>query len=188
MIRWLCVGVMALPLAACVSTPAPQYQPSIDNTELLLQLNRRLAVGEFGAAAGVENHALSARGVQIRGGSDGTYATFIHDAVVSELQRAGSLDQSAPAQLTATLTRNTLNAGVATGSASVGADFTLERNGEVIYRQSLVEDHRWDSSFAGIVASSAAIDNYGATVQLLLKKLFSDPAFIAALASAAPAH
>jgi hypothetical protein len=184
--RALCLGAAVSALAACVSVPA-QYQPSIDNAELLLKIDRRLGVGEFTAAPGVQNHMLSARGVGIEGGAGG-YAAFLREAVISELRKSGSYDPASPLQLSGVLTRNRLNSGYARGAASVGADLTLRRGEEVIHRNSIDQNHEWDSSLAGIVATSAAMDNYGATVQKLLGKLFSDPAFGAALAAAAPAH
>ena len=173
---------LALCATACVSPPAPKYQASIDNTGLLLKQNAKLAVGLFTAAAGVENHSLSIRGSQIKGGADGTFSTYLRDAVITELQTAGRYDESSKLQLTGTLTRNEISTGLAkTGTASVGGEFSLAKNGAVVFKKSFVAKHQWESSFIGAVAIPAAIDNYSTTVQKLLGELLSDPDFIASL-------
>ena len=98
------IVTLALCATACVSPPAPKYQASVDNTGLLLKQDAKLAVGAFTAAAGVENHSLSIRGSQIKGGTDGTFSTYLRDAVITELQTAGRYDETSKLQLTGTLT------------------------------------------------------------------------------------
>ena len=68
-----------------------------------------------------------------------------------------------------------------TGTASVGGEFSLAKNGAVVFKKSFVAKHQWESSFIGAVAIPAAIDNYSTTVQKLLGELLSDPDFIASL-------
>lgn len=171
-------------MAACASIPAPQYQPSISNTDALLGKGVKIGVGGFSAATGVENKALGVRGLQLNGGGDGTYATYLREAAIKELQTASAYDASSPLSLTGTLTHNELNGrGIKTGSAEVGAEFQLTRDAKVLYRKTLDVRHEWKSSFMGAVAIPAAVDNYSVTVQKLLGKLFSDHEFVAAAAS-----
>lgn len=180
--------LLALALAACVSPPAPKYQPAIDNTELLLRNNARISVGKFTAAAGVNNRSLGVRGSQLNGGSDGTFSTYLRDALIVELQTSARYDGSGEVQISGLLTRNELSAGVGTGEAAVGAEFTLTSNDQVCFKKTLVAEHHWESSFMGAIAIPAAFNNYPTTVQKMLGELFADPDFIAAVraASASP--
>jgi hypothetical protein len=176
-------------MAGCIAPPAPKYQATIGTTELILKQRVKLAVGPFGAAPGVENHALGMRASSLHGGSDGTFSTYLRDAVVSELQTAGSYETGNDGlQLSGVLTRNELDCGIKTGSAAVGGKFSLTRNGQTTFSKAFVAEHEWESSFIGAVAIPMAIDNYTATVQQLLGKLFADSEFVAALHSDGTTH
>ena len=175
------VPLIAIALAGCVSPPAPKYQAAIANTELLIKQSTKLAAGDFTAAAGVSNRSLGMRGSQLNGGSDGTFSTYLHDALTTELQTAARYDPSSELRISGVLTRNELNTGIKTGSATVGGEFSLTRGNTVCFKKTLVAEHQWESSFIGAVAIPAAIDNYSTTVQKLLGELFSDPDFTAAL-------
>jgi hypothetical protein len=180
--RYFAPTLLMLFLAACVSPPAAKYQPAIDNTRILLGQSARLAVGKFSAAPGVSNHALAVRTSELTGGgSDGAFSTYLHDAIVVELQTSGRYDDSSQLRISGVLTRNELSSGIATGTAAVGAEFALTRNDEVCFKKTLVAEHTWDSSFLGVVAIPAAFGNYPTTVQKLLGELFADPDFIAAI-------
>lgn len=179
--RYFALALVMLALEACVSPPAPQYQPAIDNTNVLIRQSPKLGVGKFSAAAGVSNHSLAVRGSQLTGGSDGTFSTYLHDAMVVELQTSGRYDAASQLQISGVLTRNELSSGVGTGTATVGAEFALTRNNEVCFKKTLVAEHKWDSSFIGAVAIPAAFGNYPTTVQKLLGELFADPDFITAV-------
>ena len=182
-VRCLAPVLLTMALAACVSPPAPKYQPAIANTELLMKAPAKLAVGDFTAAAGVNNRSLSIRGSTLNGGSDGTFSTYLKDAMVTELQTSGRYDAASTLQVSGVLTHNELNSGVKTGSATVGAEFALTRNHELCFKKTLTAEHQWESSFLGAVAIPAAISNYPTAVQKLLGMLYTDPEFVAALQS-----
>lgn len=174
-------GALCLSLTACVSVPATKYQPGIDNSSLLLQHQLKMDVGTFTAAAGVENHSLSMRGSQLKGGTDGTYAAYLREALITELQTAQGYVIGDHLSLEGQLTANELNAGaVKTGTAQVGARFVLKRGDTVVYDKVLIAEHQWESSFIGAIAIPAAMDNYGTTVQKLIGKLLVDPEFVSA--------
>jgi hypothetical protein len=185
-VRCATLALVALIATACISPPAPKYQPSIDNVELLNRQTAKITVGKFTADRGVENHSLSIRGSQLKGGQDGTFSTYLHDAVVAELQASARYDEHSPLVLSGVLTRNELSTGMGKGSASVGGEFVLARDSQTCYRKTLLAHHEWDSSFFGAVAIPAAIDNYPTTVQMLLNELFSDPDFVSALRTGSP--
>lgn len=170
-----------LVLSACISTPAPKYQPGIENTSRLIDSKLKMTVGPFTAAQDVENDSLGMRGSQLKGGSDGTYATYLREALIAELQASGGLIENGHLVLSGQLTDNRLNAGnIKTGTANVGARFVLQSGSQTLYDKTLAADHQWDSSFIGAIAIPAAIDNYATAVQKLINKLLSDPEFISA--------
>lgn len=170
--------VLASCLAACAHTPAPAYQPAVANTELLLNGQSKLRVGSFDALAGAENERLRARGASISGGTDGLYSTYLRDALSTELETAGRLDPSSTTVIEGTLIRNDLNAaGISSADATVAARFVVKQSGTAVYEKTLTAEHKWESSFIGMIAVPAALQNYVATVQKLFRELFADPAF-----------
>jgi hypothetical protein len=172
--------VLSLAVAGCASVPTPQYQPAISNTEALLKAGTKMGVGTFTAAKGVENKSLTMRGSSLNGGSDGTFATYLRVAAIKELQTASAFDGSSGLVVLGVLTHNELNASMKTGSAVVGAEFTLTRNDSVVFKKAFEARHEWESSFVGMVAIPAAIENYSVTVQKLLGQLFTDHDFVVA--------
>lgn len=177
--------VLALALSGCASVPAPAYQTGIENTGALIdQRSVAMAVGEFSAAAGVENRRLSMRGLGMSSPSkDGLYSGLLKEALASELQTAGRLNPQSSTQVSGTLTGNEVHAASTnTGTARVEARFVVRRDGVVVYDKLLAADHNWPSSFLGAIAVPTAMENYLVTVQKLLGKLFADPDFQKAVA------
>lgn len=169
-------------LVACVSVPAPSYQPSIDSTERLMRHRASVRVGEFDAAPGVSDARLSVRGSAMTAGGDGRYSSYLRDALATELRSAGRFDPSGATVVSGTLLRNELNGGGSrTGNARLGARFVVRRGDTVVYDRNLEAEHRWDSSFIGAIAIPTAMDNYATGVQKLLQVLFLDPDFERAL-------
>lgn len=177
-----CAVLASLTLAGCVSAPAPKYQPSVDNSALMLKHRPIVDVGPFTAAAGVQNRALSMRGSKLQGGADGTYSTYLRDALIAELQVAGGYVPGSNLRIEGELTHNRLDvSGIKVGKAEVGARFIMRRGDHVVYDRTLQIEHTWESSFIGALAIQAGIDNYGTTVQKLIGTLLADPEFISAI-------
>ncbi|NLA68351.1 MAG: hypothetical protein GX856_08945 [Gammaproteobacteria bacterium] len=89
-LRLAMAALVAASLGACVSMPAPMYQPSVGSSQALLaSAGTSIEVGGFSAAHGVENTALGVRGSRLEPGSDGTYAGYLRDALATELKAAG---------------------------------------------------------------------------------------------------
>ena len=151
-LRVVALAAVVLGVSACVSPPAPKYQPSIENTEALARQPGKLAIGTFTAAAGVENHALAVRASQLQGGSDGTFSTYLRDALIAELETAARYDEHSQIVLSGQLTRNELSSGVETGTATVSAAFVLTCDTKVCFKKELVAHHQWQSSIIGAIA------------------------------------
>lgn len=169
-------------LSGCVTTPAPGYAPGNDNLMALrAQAGSKLAVDDFEAAADVPDKRLSLRGNGMTGGSDGTYSTYLQDALEAELRNANRYDRTSTTRISGVLLANELDAsGTRTGEASVRARFVVTRDGVVAYDKPLQADHEWESSFIGALAVPMAMENYVATVQKLIGLLVADPEFVEA--------
>lgn len=181
-IRIGAVLAAASALAACVSVPAPAYQPSVANLQALRASEASIGVDDFSADAGVNDRRLGIRADAIVGaGTDKAFSTYLQQALETELRNAGRLDAASGLRLSGNLTVNRLDANdISVGRASVGARFVLTRDGRVVYDKVQVVEHTWESSFLGAIANPAAMQGYAATVQKLTGQLFADPAFIEA--------
>lgn len=166
-------------VGGCASMAAPTYQPSVDTTQVLLEHRAaRLAVGPFAASAGVSNTDLRVRGNQVSaGGNEGTFSGYLRNALITELKTAGRFDQQSQIRIEGVLARNELDAGAATGSATIAAHFVVTRANTNIYDKTLTVTHTWDSSFMGAIAIPSAVQNYAGAVQKLVFKLVTDPDF-----------
>ncbi|HZX79733.1 MAG TPA: hypothetical protein VFE72_02115 [Lysobacter sp.] len=164
-------------LTGCVSVPAPTYQPSIRNTERLISAPiAPVALGRFDASPGVDR-PLNVRGSHLQGGADGSFASYIRDALAAELSTAGRLEAAAGTRISGTLLDNDLSAAAAGGRARIRMRFSVERDGTQHYERELAVEHAWDSSFMGAIAIPAAMNNYAGAVQVLIGKLLDDPEF-----------
>lgn len=171
-----------LALAACANSPAPAYQPGITNLQTLRVGTAPIGVDDFSADAGVNDRTIGMRADSMSGGgSDGTFSTYLQEALEVELRHAGRFDAAAGLRLSGTLTENRVDSGgTSIGRAFVSARFVLTRNGQVIYDKVHNANHQWESSFIGAIAIPAAMQGYSATVQKLIGQLFADPAFVEA--------
>ena len=176
-----CTTLLAITLlSGCLSVPNIPYQSSVRNSSVLMAGGYApMQVGAFNASAGVENHTLNVRGANSLSGSkrDGTFSTYLQEALQSELATAGLLDPASGIVITGTLLQNQLTAGVSTGTSVLSARFVVTRDGKTVYDRVLTANHNWESSFMAAVAVPAAFDNHVATVQQLVGKLLEDPDF-----------
>ena len=109
--RLLLAPALAAVLAACVHTPAPAYQPGVDNLRALRAGPATpLAVGDFDAGPKVDDERLGGlRGSSMSGAEDGLFSTYLQRALEAELRQAGRLDPEADLRLEGTLVRNQLS-------------------------------------------------------------------------------
>jgi hypothetical protein len=175
-------GLLSLALAGCAHTLAT-YPPSIANHAVLREgAAAPLALGTFTTAPGnADGQGVAARDLVFKA-PQGDYASYLRAAIEAELRQAGRYDPAAPLKLSGVLQRNSLDAGVPKGGATLQARFRLERGGRAIYEGEQRVETVWESSFVGILAVPVAETNYVSAYQKLIGQLFADPAFRAAMA------
>jgi uncharacterized lipoprotein YmbA len=181
---WIRVAIAAsaLALSACASVPAVQYQTSL-NASVVLGDGESARGGTASAAKGVNDRTVGMRGATMESSSpERTFSSFIRDAVIAELKAAGRYSEEAPRQVSVELLKHDVSiAGISTGHAELSARFRVEDAGTVRFDRVLEVRHEWESSFLGVVAMQAGLDNYSTAVQRLIEQLLVDPEFQRAL-------
>ena len=175
------LGAAAL-LGAC-SAVAPPYQASVTSVDVTSRLGGPIAVGKFGYAPGreAELNSVGARVMTFIPPTNGSYADYFADAAAKDLKAAGKLDPASARVLTGTLLKNYLTAaGAGFNQSELQVRFRLASGGQVLYDKVIEARREWESSLLAAIATPRALDNYGATLQLLLRNLFADPDFVAA--------
>lgn len=166
------------------STMAPQYTPSIENTQSLKDVGHFAAkVGEFSSKAAPENaNPIKLRGSSLTSPYQNSYANYLAEAVKQELSLASKLAPDANLEISGVLLKNDIDAtGSNIGLVSVEARFIVKKNAVVRYDQVKSIRQEFPSSFAGAVAIPRAVQEYQFAVQKLLGQLYTDKAFIEAL-------
>ncbi|MGF6240168.1 MULTISPECIES: hypothetical protein [Paraburkholderia] len=170
-------------LATACSVVAPPYTPSIDNVQALKNAQTAQAhLGTFDSQAGTSNtYPVAVRANLMRSPVGDSFGPYLADAMTRELTMAGRLAPQSDIEVKATLLKNNVDAGIATGEATVSARFVVTRAGAVRYDQVKTAGAKWDSSFAAAIAVPKAVQEYPTAVQNLLGQLYADPAFIQAI-------
>ena len=173
----------ALALSGC-SSVAPLYQSSNKNSQALY--DSKAGKANVGAFVPASDGVSGASALSIRGGSmtspyNGSYADYLGAALKAELVNAGLFEPQSSRVISGTLLRNTLDASIGTGSASISARFVVRMPSGVRFDKVLNSEHEWESSFMGAIAIPRARESYSAGVQKLLAQLFADAEFVAAL-------
>ena len=175
---------LAVLATGCVSLIAPPYSA---NYTALDQL--RLSRPEPAAVAAVQpedpKHAvnnLSLRGSPLRSGN-GTFAKYLEDALIGDLKEISVYDANSQTRIAASILRNEMNVGdIATGNGLMEVEFTVTRNDARRLRKTYSARTTFESSFAGAVAIPKGQIEYPNLVRSLLREVYTDPAFVAALA------
>lgn len=185
-IRVVALLAVAALLTGCASGPIAKHQASLNNIQTLRAAELgKASVGEFKLAPTARpeiDRSVSVRGSQLSSPSNQSFALYLKDSLVTELQAAGKYDAGSQTIITGQLTENELNAaGFSTGSAVLGAKFAVARAGQTLFEKTLRQESTWESSFVGAVAIPEAINQYTETYTRLLEKLFADDEFKQAL-------
>jgi hypothetical protein len=167
--------------AAGLVEPLLRYVPSRSHVEMLQSSGMAsLQLGEFALAPKAKptlDRSLSVRMAPVVSPVDGSFAAYLKDAVAVELTAAGKLDEEAPIVLSGQLTANALSGGLSVGSGKLGAQFTVSRQGSVVFEKELIVDVVWQSALDGYAAEREAKFQYANLHWRLLGKLFADPDF-----------
>ena len=168
-------------LAGCGSVPLPQHQASLDAIQSLRSGDLvPLKVGAFVRDSKLPPKAdqtVVSRSVTVTSPDGGSFALYLGNVLKTDLEAAGKLDPQSGAVVQGVLTKNELSTGIGTGTGTLGARFTLTRDGTAVYDKDLVAQQLWDGNFIGAIAIPDAINHYQSLYNELAEKLFKDEEF-----------
>jgi hypothetical protein len=182
-LRFILALLSLAPLAGCVSAEIDQITPSIETLKLLRQSGvPPLELANFKEGEKTKlGRSINIRGSTLNAPKGGTFVDFLQQTVKAELEAAGKLDVGSPIAISATLNESRAGENIAKGKAALGAEFQVLKSGQSVFRKQYRVESKWDSEFIGALAIPEAFRQYNALYAELVRSVFSDPEFIAAL-------
>ena len=184
-LRLIFIVVIGLTAAGCAQTLG-SHQTSLQAVEMLRSGNIPLMrVGQFALASGRPlsmDKSVGIRSVSLSSPDDGSFAEYLGKALETDLRAAGKLDPNSSLVIKGLLTDSDVSAGIADGTASLGARFTLLRDDTTVFDKALIVRSKWGSSFVGAIAIPDAINHYSSLYEELVLRLLADEDFKLALA------
>lgn len=172
-------GVAFAWLAGCAQLPLGEPTASFGNIgKAGMSGTAPVSVGLFQLDPGVSpalDKGLSVRSNTVVSPIDGSFAQYLRQALVTDLQAAGLYDPASPTRVNGFLTDSTLDVPLDTGHASLGARFVVVRLGKTVYDKELKASASWPSSFVGMEAIPTGINQYETLYHTLVGKLLDDP-------------
>ncbi|RRH88128.1 hypothetical protein EH244_15300 [Variovorax beijingensis] len=112
----------------------------------------------------------------------GTFAQYLEDALMRDLGEISAYDPKAPTRIAARILVNELDLGVINGTGRMDVEVVVTRASAQRLRKTYRGELAFDSSYANIVAVPAGQAAYPRLVRALLRQVYADPQFIAAIA------
>lgn len=171
-----------LVLTGCARMPLAPPQASVQTLELTRSYDiAPINVGEFVLAPGKSaslDQTVSLRGSTLYSPYNESFSNYLREVLVTELRTAGKYDPNSATVIRGWLTVNEIDAsGINVGNGSIGARFVVNRDSAVVYEREHVVSSEWESSFAGVSAISAAVNEYATMYRKLVRQLFGDETF-----------
>jgi hypothetical protein len=172
-------------LSACAVTMS-QQPATMDNIQTIRAARiPNVAVGTFGPAPSLPAHADTA--ITFRADSlsapSGSFSAYLRQTLITQLTASGRFDANSPIVISGLLTESNADTALDRPHAVLGAEFTVTRGGQQIFRKSLQVEDSWTGDFFGAVAIPDAMNHYTALYSKLVGVLMLDPGFRAAVAS-----
>ncbi|MDI3381903.1 hypothetical protein ACFPPF_18765 [Xenophilus aerolatus] len=182
-VRLAAACALSVMATGCAQLLAPPYTPDYEGMDALKRTGPdKAAVAAFQPTdpkAGVNK--ISLRGATLLSGS-GSFAKYLENALISDLKEIGVYDSAARTRIDATLLGNDIAIGqIATGTGFIEIELTVTRDGTQRLRKTYAARTSFESSFAGAVAIPKGQLEYANLVRTLLRQVYTDPAFIAAV-------
>ena len=183
--RRLAALTALLTLSGCAVPAIDAYQPTIANAQAARGADLpALRVGAFSLDRGQPaalDRAVVIRASTLRPPKGDSFSKYLGDCLAAELRAAGKLDPAANVVITGVLTESRVSSGLSVGEASLGATFTVTRDGRQVFEKPLRVATVWQSNFMGAIAIPDAMNQYTALYGKLVGALLSDAEFRAAI-------
>lgn len=178
----LCAA-LTMAVSGCATFAVPAYSPDYPTLDRLKTARLApVAIQPFAPqdpAAPV--NVLTLRGAPFAP-AKGTFAGYIETAMRQDLAELRRLDPQAPTQLSATLLRNDFDfSGLSVGTGTIELRVVITRAGQTRLDKTYSASGQYESHLAANVAVPRAQAEYPSLVRRLLRNVYADAAFIAAL-------
>jgi len=111
----------------------------------------------------------------------GSFAQYLQDAMMRDLSEISAYDPKAPTRIAARVLANEIDLGVINGAGRMEVEVTVTRDTTQRLRKTYRAETAFDSSYASIVAVPAGQAAYPRLVRALLRQVYADPQFVAAI-------
>lgn len=178
-----CMLAAALFTTGCAQLSAPPYAADYEALDRLEATRPgRAAVAKVQPTDPNDRlNSLSLRRARLLSPS-GSFAQYLEDALVRDLGEIAAYDPKAPTRIAARILVNELDLGVVNGSGRMAAEFVVTRAGTERLRKTYRGEIAFESGYANIVAVPAGQAAYPRLVRALLRQVYGDPQFVAAIA------
>lgn len=175
--------VLAVMTTGCAQLQAPPYSTDYEALDRL-KAGKPATVMVSSVQPTDPNHQvnqISLRGAGMRSPS-GTFSRYLEDALVRDLKEISAFAPDAVTRLDATIVTNDVSVGnISTGTGTMEVTLIITREGQQRLSKTYKASTSFESSFAAIVAIPAGQAAYPQLVRALLREVYSDPQFIAAI-------
>lgn len=177
----LALGVAAIIMAAGCTSAIEDLPPSLETVRVLREQNvPAMGLGAFIAASPALGRGIAIRLSTMHAPKGRNFAEFLGATFETELKAAGKLDPASPLRIEGVLTESRASEDFKNGGGRLGARITLTRGGRPLLTKDYAVDAKWHSSFIGALAIEEAFLQYNAMYAQLVRKVLSDPEFVAA--------
>lgn len=111
----------------------------------------------------------------------GSFAQYLEDALMRDLGEISAYDPKAPTRIAARILVNDIDLGIVNGTGRMDVEVTVTRDATQRLRKTYRAETAFDSSYANIVAVPAGQAAYPRLVRALLREVYADPQFVAAI-------
>jgi hypothetical protein len=179
----LCAMAAAVLSAGCAQLAAPPYAADYEALDRLEATRPGMvAVAKVQPTDPNDTiNSLSLRRARLLSPS-GTFAQYLEDALMRDLSEISAYDPKAPTRIAARILVNELDLGVINGTGRMDVEVVVTRANAQRLRKTYRGEIAFDSSYANIVAVPAGQAAYPRLVRALLRQVYADPQFIAAIA------
>jgi hypothetical protein len=181
--RGLLLLAAALLASGCAQLAAPPYAADYEALDRLEATRPGMvAVARVQPTDPADSiNSVSLRRARLRSPS-GSFAQYLEDALVRDLGEIGAYDPKAPTRIAARILVNELDLGLINGTGRMEVEVVVTRAAAQTLRKTYRGEIAFDSSYANIVAVPAGQAAYPRLVRALLRQMYADPQFIAAIA------
>lgn len=166
-------------LSGCTLAPPP-YTPNYDTLDRLKKLNlNKISIGEVQP----RDPNASVNSITLRGStlspSSGTFATYIEDAIRSDLTDVGLYDNSSSKRINANILQNDIDTSSGLGKIEISLNVSDKNTN--LFSKRFYSQVEFETSFVGAIAIPNGQNAYPKLVRSVLDKIYLDADFISAM-------